>query len=495
MDPAREPGLLGRLAVHHKLITILQLAQATRAQARAPGAKRLGEIFVELGFVTDEQIDWLLEQQIDYIARQKLRADAAAAPPKASPTSAAAPAAETPDEPEALEVELTDVVVIEPATAEPVIDVEPTDEVVEEVRPLPGASPRMQFTGPRALDNILEQAVAHGASDLHVHAGYPLTFRIHGALRAVGQQPLTAETTERMIQQILTDDQWRILNAEGQLDLAYEVDGTTRVRGNIFRQHRGYDATLRLVPLEPPTLTDLGLPNSLAAFTNFHQGMVLVTGPAGCGKSSTLAGLIKIINEERTDHILSIEDPVECVHAPLGCVVNQREVRSHTESFARALRAALREDPDIIAIGEMRDLETISLAITAAETGHLVLGTLHTNNTIRTINRLVGVFPPEEQDQIRMMISESLRAIISQRLLPRADGKGRVAALEILVITRAVANLIRENKTFQIFSVLQTGAQLGMRLLDDSIAELVRSGVVKREDALKQCVDPKRIPA
>jgi twitching motility protein PilT len=217
---------------------------------------------------------------------------------------------------------------------------------------------------------------------------------------------------------------------------------------------------------------------------------VLLTGPAGCGKSSTLAALLNIINGERSDHIITIEDPIEYIHPSKQCVVNQRQVGTHTNSFARALRGALREDPDIIAIGELRDLETISLALTAAETGHLVLATLHTNNAIRTVNRILGVFPPSQQDQIRTMVSESLRAVVSQRLVTRADGNGRVPALEILVVNKAVGNLIRENKTFQIKSVLQTGGAQGMCMLDASLADLLKKGVITREEALKHTDDP-----
>jgi twitching motility protein PilT len=253
------------------------------------------------------------------------------------------------------------------------------------------------------------------------------------------------------------------------------------------------DAVFRNIPPEPPTLAELGLPNALARLTNYHQGLVLVTGPANCGKSSTLAALVRILNEERRDHILTIEDPIEYVHVPQRCVVNQRSVGPHTKSFARALRAALREDPDVIVIGELRDFETISLALTAAETGHLVLGTLHTNNTIRTINRIVGVFPADQQEQVRSMVSESLRAVLSQRLVPTADGSRRVPALEVLMMTRSIGNLIRENKTFQIFSQLQMGRSQGMCLLDDSLNELVANGTITREDALRQADDAKRI--
>jgi twitching motility protein PilT len=248
----------------------------------------------------------------------------------------------------------------------------------------------------------------------------------------------------------------------------------------------------RPIPPDPPTLEQLGLPATLKKLTEYHQGLVLVTGPAGCGKSSTLAALVAMLNAERHDHIITVEDPIEYVHTPKGCLVNQRQAGKHTKSFANALRAALREDPDIIVIGELRDLETIQLAITAAETGHLVLATLHTNNAIRTINRVLDVFPPKQQSQIRAMVSESLRAIVSQRLVMTADNQRRVPALEVLFVKPSVSNLIREEKTFQIRSVMQTGRSEGMTLLDDSLFELVKAGTVTKETARRVAEDPKR---
>ena len=292
-----------------------------------------------------------------------------------------------------------------------------------------------------------------------------------------------------------TPAQREVLAARGELDVCHTFPGIGRFRANLYREHRGLDGVFRFISPKPPTLEQLGLPARLAKFTTYHQGMVLVTGPSGCGKSSTMAALVNLINEERREHILTIEDPIEYVHTSKRCLVNQRSAGNHTQSFARALRAALREDPDVIVIGELRDLETMSLALSAAETGHFVLATLHTDNAIRTVNRLVGSFPADQQDQVRTMLSESLRAVISQRLLPRADGNGRVAALETLVVTRAVANLIRENKTFQIHSILQTGAAQGMALLDNSIRELVQKGVVKAEDAARHVEDAKAAAA
>jgi twitching motility protein PilT len=296
-----------------------------------------------------------------------------------------------------------------------------------------------------------------------------------------------------MVLAALTPEQRALLDERGQLDFPYTVPGVGRFRANAFRQQAGLDAVFRHVPDEPPTLEDLGLPAALAKFTNYHQGLVLLTGPANCGKSSTMAALVRILNEERRDHILTVEDPIEYVHVSNTCVVNQRSVGPHTASFARALRAALREDPDVIVIGELRDFETVSLALTAAETGHLVLGTLHTNGAIRTINRIVGVFPADQQDQVRSMVSESLRAVVSQRLVATADGNARAPALEVLVVNKAIGNLIRENKTFQIHSQLQMGGAQGMCLLDDSLKRLVKEKVVTKEEALRHAEDPKRI--
>jgi twitching motility protein PilT len=340
---------------------------------------------------------------------------------------------------------------------------------------------------------ILTKAVADSASDIHLHAGAPIRYRVHGVLHDIEPEPLTRERAEGLVMQLLDEGQRAILNEKGQVDFAYTLDGVGRFRGNAYRQQRGTDCVLRAISEKPPTLQQLGLPASLAKFTNFHQGMVLLTGPAGCGKSSTLAALVNIINEERRDHVITVEDPIEYVHVPKRCSVNQRQAGKHTASFARALRGALREDPDVIALGELRDLETISLALTAAETGHLVLATLHTNNAIRTINRVLGVFPPEQQAQIRTMVSESLRAVVSQRLVARADGKGRVLAMEVLVVNKAVGNLIREDKTFQIRSAMQTGVSQGMVLLDDALRDLVKKGVITVEEAMKHAEEPAKL--
>jgi twitching motility protein PilT len=295
------------------------------------------------------------------------------------------------------------------------------------------------------------------------------------------------------VHEALTEDERARLDRDGEVDFCFVVPGIGRFRGNAYRQLHGLDATFRHVPPEAPTLARLGLPTTLARLVQFHNGMVLVTGPARCGKTSTMAALVRLINEERGCHVVSIEDPIEFLHPSRRAIVNQRSVGRHTESFARALRGALREDPDVIVIGELRDAETIGLALTAAETGHFVLGTLHTDGAIRTVDRLVGVFPPNQQEQVRTMLAESLRAVVSQRLIVSADGGRMLPALEVLVVNRAAAKLIRDDKTFQLQSILQTGASQGMCLLDESIARLLANGSIRREEALRHCTNPRAL--
>ena len=345
------------------------------------------------------------------------------------------------------------------------------------------------------LETLMKNAVQVNASDLHIHSGSPIKLRVAGKFTDADDTILVPSEAEGILLASMDPDQRRRFEAQGELDYAYTMPEIGRFRANAYRHHRGVSGVFRLIPPRVPTLSDLGLPSSLAKLVNYHQGLVLVTGPAGCGKSSTLAAFVDILNEERRDHIISIEDPIEHLHPSKRCIVNQRQVNRHTESFSRALRAALREDPDMIVIGEMRDRETMSLALTAAETGHLVIGTLHTNSAIRTINRILGVFPPNQQAQIRTMISESLRAIVSQRLVPTKKGDRRVPALEILIVNKAVANLIRESKTFQIRSILQTGVSHGMCLLENSLTDLVKAGTITREEALLNCEDAKRLAA
>jgi twitching motility protein PilT len=448
-QPPPGTALLGRLAVHLKMISLEQLAQATREQSKSDPPQRLGEILVEKGFINQKQLAKLVQAQAQVVAKQ--RSQATASPPALAADSA-------------------------PARSAPPSGPASTSDAGE-------------------LDQILREGIALGASDVHLHSGRGVEFRVGGRLVAAQGAALAADAIERLLLAALPEPERQQLARHGDLDFCHEVAGAGRFRANLYRQHRGLDGVFRFIPLEPPSLEQLGLPSSFARFTTYHQGLMLVTGPSGCGKSSTLAALVNLINEERREHILTIEDPVEYVHRSKRCLVNQRTVHRHTESFARALRAALREDPDVIVIGELRDLETISLALTAAETGHLVLATLHTDNAIRTINRLIGSYPSDAQAQIRTMLSESLRAVISQRLIARKDGRGRVAAVETLIVNKAVGNLIRENKTFQIQSILQTGAAQGMALLDASIQAQLKAGVIAREEALRFCADPKNLAA
>jgi twitching motility protein PilT len=456
--------LLGRIAVQLKFITNDQLAAATRKQAELGGTQNIGAVLCEMGFLSQPQLAQVLKARDQLVAKQRAM-------------QAVAKADATPEVAESA-----------PRSASPA----PPPEHLQRVAPRSFAA-AMGGVDPRELHALLQVGVDRGASDVHIHAGQPLRLRLHGKFVAANDEVIDAVRSEKLVFSALTADQTKLFRDRGELDLAYEAAGIGRFRVNLYRQQRGYDGVFRVIPSEIPTLDGLGLPQTLARFTNFHQGLVLVTGPANCGKSSTLAALVSLINEERREHILTVEDPIEFVHTPKMCAVNQRNVGAHTDSFARALRAALREDPDVIVIGELRDLETISLALTAAETGHLVLGTLHTNSAIRTINRLVGVFPADQQDQIRNMVSESLRAVISQRLVPTKDGSRRAPALEVLVNNKAVGNLIRENKTFQLFSIMQMGAGQGMALLDDSLNKLLASGEISREEALRNADDPKRI--
>jgi twitching motility protein PilT len=330
---------------------------------------------------------------------------------------------------------------------------------------------------PTLLD-LLRHARAVGASDLHLATGTVPHVRVNGTLSPLPMPPSSEEQIENWVRPILSNDRGPTFAERQQIDFCYKDSSLGRFRTNVFLQRKGMSAVFRLVPFDVPNLADIGLPESLWELTTYSQGLILVTGPAGCGKTTTLAALVDRINTTERCHILTIEDPIEYVHGNKDSLVNQREIPSHSRSFARALRQSLREDPDVILVGEMRDLETISLAITAAETGHLVLATLHTTTAASTVDRIINAFPAEQQGQIRQMVSDSLKAVISQSLLPRRDGSGRVAAWEILRNTPAVAGLIREAKTFQIPSAMQTGGAAGMMLMDTSLMRLVQDGTV-----------------
>jgi twitching motility protein PilT len=335
------------------------------------------------------------------------------------------------------------------------------------------------------IDGLFKILKEKGGSDLHLSPGNPPLIRVSGELEPIFDRPIGHEQNKALLYEIMSENQHRIFEETSDLDFAHEVPALdSRFRANIFMGRLGISAVFRIIPAKILTAEQLGLLPSVLNFTKYKKGLVLVTGPTGSGKSTTLAAMIDHINKTRKEHILTVEDPVEFVHVSQQSLINQREVGRHTMSFAAALKAALREDPDVILVGEMRDLETIELAITAAETGHLVFGTLHTNNAAKTVDRIINVFPTSQQEQIRAMLGESLRGVIAQNLLRTVDGK-RCAALEILCVTPAVANLIREGKTFQIPSVIQTGKSHGMQMMDQSIQDLLTAGKISRDEALK----------
>jgi twitching motility protein PilT len=339
------------------------------------------------------------------------------------------------------------------------------------------------------IAELLIYTIENKASDLHLTVGLPPAVRIHGDIEAMNYPPLTREETHDLIYQIMNDRQKAIFEETHDLDFSLDFGEAGRFRCNAFMGNRGVGSVLRVIPSQIKSIDELGLPPVIGKMAEYERGLVLVTGPTGSGKSTTLASLIDQINEARHGHILTIEDPIEFVHVHKQCVVNQREVGPHTHSFANALRAALREDPDVILVGEMRDLETISLAVSAAETGHLVFGTLHTSSAAQTIDRIIDVFPAHQQAQIRAQLSESIRGVVAQTLLKTANGRGRCAAVEILVSTPAVRNLIREGKTFQLPSVIQTGVKEGMQTIEQSLSELVLGGRVTHEEALIKAPD------
>jgi len=334
------------------------------------------------------------------------------------------------------------------------------------------------------IDAIFRKVREEGASDLHISTGAAPMLRLHGELYPVDHPNLSPEQARRLLLEIMNEEQRERFEEHRDIDFAYELSGELRIRCNIYEQIHGIAGAFRLLPSKIFTLGELGLPIQIERFAELEKGLVLVTGPPGSGKSTTLAALIHHINQEMRRHIITIEDPVEFVHRNIHCLINQREVGSSATTFASALRAALREDPDILLVGEMRDLETMQLAITAAETGQLVLGTLHTASAAQTIDRVIDAFPEEKQAQVRVMLSESLRGVVAQRLVRRRDGKGRVAAVEILIGTMAIASLIRERKTFQISSQIQTGRKEGMQMLDTHLMQLVKEGVIDPGEAL-----------
>lgn len=340
------------------------------------------------------------------------------------------------------------------------------------------------------VEDYLKLAQEYNVSDVHLSAMAQPKWRRFGLLQPIWENAavLTPEDTERLARAYLPEAELRRLEERGDVDFAYAPE-IGRFRASVVKTRLGWEMVFRVISTQLRTMEELNLPQAIKPLLEYHNGLVLVTGAVGSGKSTTLAALINEINHRRNDHIITLEDPIEYVINSANCHVNQREIHTHTESFSHALRAALREDPDIIMVGEMRDLETISLAITAAETGHLVLATLHTGSAARTLDRILDVFPTEQREQIRIMVGESLRGVISQQLVPRQDGSGRELALELLVNTPAVSSLIREGKTFMLPGVMQTGKNVGMIMMDDALVKLYREGVITKEEALGRSID------
>jgi twitching motility protein PilT len=339
------------------------------------------------------------------------------------------------------------------------------------------------------IDAFFKLMHDQGASDLHLVSGQPPALRINGEMERIKYKVLDNDLLRSMLYEIAPEEKVKVFEETGDVDFGYEIPGLARYRANFFMQKYGVAAVFRQIPSKILTAEQLGLPGVIPKLAMLPRGLVLVTGPTGSGKSTTLAAVIDVANRSRKDHIITVEDPIEFVHQSQGCIVNHREVGLHTRTFSAALRGALREDPDIIMVGEMRDLETISLAIEAASTGHLVFGTLHTSSAAKTVDRVIEVFPANQQEQVRSTLADGLRAVVAQVLFKRADTKGRCAALEIMIATPAVRNLIREAKTFQIPSSIQTGKRYGMQLLDDAIMELLNKGKIYPDDAYAKAND------
>ncbi len=340
------------------------------------------------------------------------------------------------------------------------------------------------------IDELLEMVVENDASDLHLSVGLPPVLRIDGELKMARYDPLTAPIAQRILYDILSDDQIQRFETELELDCSYAMRRIARFRVNIYRERGNLAGAFRLIPTLIPTIKELGLPPVVEELAHRRRGLFLTTGPTGSGKSTSQAAIIGQINEERGEHIITIEDPIEYLHSHKKSIINQREVGEDTHSFGNALRSALREDPDVLLVGEMRDLETIQLAITAAETGHLVLATLHTNNSAESVDRAIDVFPPGQQEQIRVMLSNNLLAILSQQLLPRAGQPGRIAAVEVMIASAAIRNLIRENKAFQMHSIIQTSAEQGMQTMDQALRDLHDQGLITLEVAMNRAHNP-----
>jgi twitching motility protein PilT len=343
------------------------------------------------------------------------------------------------------------------------------------------------------IRDILTVAAEKKSSDIHLAVDSPPAFRIHGDLIPLGTTSLTGEDTKSLAYEMMTPDLKQRFEQTGEVDFSYSISGIGRFRVNSFRQRGSIGLVIRMIPFGIPPIESLRLPSVITDLAKLHKGMVLVTGPTGSGKSTTLAAMIDYINANRRAHIITLEDPIEYLHKHKKSLVNQRELGIDTQSFSAALRAVLRQDPDVILVGELRDMETISTALTAAETGHLVFSTLHTNDATQTVDRIIDVFPPEQQQQIRILLSAVIQGVVAQQLLPKADGTGRVASIEVLVATAAIRNLIREGKSHQIYTALQTGARYGMQTMDRALLDLYSTGLITYDEAERKMLDPEAL--
>jgi twitching motility protein PilT len=499
----------GTIAYRNKLITAEQLQEGVLIVQKTPG-KRLGDILVQKGYITQEQVDSILgiqSAQRQILDKQTPPPPPAPPLPEPKPEPPAEPALKEipkPAEAEPAEEPLSSVPepavpgkkpapagksALEAATGE--LKASPEKPVAAAPKPAakPGAAPAAAPKLPEKLEHLVDYlayARAAGASDLHISAEVKPFMRLHGRVVEMDVPVLRPPDTERLLFAVLSAQQKAILLEKRGLEFCYDAPGHARYRSCIFKERCGWDGNFHVIREKVPSFAEIGLPECLKRLTEYNQGLVLVTGPSNSGKTTTLAALIDMVNRTRDDHIITVEKPVEYLHTPVKCQVTQREVGSHTSSFATALSAALHEDPDIIMVGELRDLETLSIAITASETGHLVLGTLPTTSAVNTVNRIVDGFPVGQQGQIRMMLSESLRGVISQQLIPRKDGKGVALALEILFITPAIGALIRDNQPHQIQSTIQTSRKMGMCRFDDSLMDLVKKEIISGAEAYRR---------
>ncbi len=516
-DPSKEELLFGRIALLNKLITQEQLDDALALRRRRTDVNQdMGRLLKARGYLDDRQYRSVRKAQEKALVGKGYDAEAAKFLARGMNADGTAPnddeAAGTPRPPTAnlgRAKPEPGPAIDEPEDFDPLADEESPDAFEDDAPPAPAAPamPRPEETAPavakrrfrrpvdpgahKTMATLLKKAREMGASDLHMSCGAKPFLRLHGQIQYLNVPEITPERGKLYAAALIGDEDWQLFMERNDWDGSIDLGKTGRFRANLLRQRHGVSAVYRVINTRIPSLDELGLPESFEKFTTFHQGLVLVTGAAGSGKSSTLAAMIELVNQHRKDHIITMEDPIEYVFTGKGCNVTQRQIDLHTRSWGNALRAALREDPDVIMIGEMRDLDTVQLAITAAETGHLVYGTLHTTSATRTIDRLLDVFPPGEQAQIRAMVSESLKGVISQQLLPTTDGKGRVCAYEVLTWTPAVANMIREGTTFKLFSIMQTGRKAGMVLMDDTIKRLLSEGKISKEVARQNAHNPK----